>query len=215
MESRCRRPLHLLKLQKAGCLNKGAWENKPHFPMPLFVITQHRVSPAPPLGWQRKSRLPLRGGKSWLPLRGSCRRLRGCIQPHSGGNQGGSATKIHPLARFAGLTPEGEARTRLPLRGSWRRRRLRGCISPHRGRIYRRLRHLKIHPFARFAGLPTQGSISLISQSPDGSLRNQFACHPEGGSKCSLDSPVGGSKTSSGYLLPRYKKGHQEMGCIS
>ena len=117
MESRCRRPLHLLKLQKAGCLNKGAWENKPHFPMPLFVITQHRVSPAPPLGWQRKSRLPLRGGKSWLPLRGSCRRLRGCIQPHSGGNQGGSATKIHPLARFAGLTPEGEARFLAPPSG--------------------------------------------------------------------------------------------------
>jgi hypothetical protein len=36
----------------------------------------------------------------------------------------------------------------------------------------------QMHLLACFAGLPTQGSISLVSLSPDGSLRTPFACHP-------------------------------------
>ena len=49
----------------------------------------------------------------------------------------------------------------------------------------------KYTPLPANAGLTTQGSISLISQSPGGSLRNQFVCHPEGGSEISLGSSSG------------------------
>ncbi len=36
-------------------------------------------------------------------------------------------------------------------------------------------------PLARFAGLLLKGSVSLDSQSPKGSLRIQFPCHPASG----------------------------------
>ena len=36
----------------------------------------------------------------------------------------------------------------------------------------------KATPLARFAGLLLKGSVSLDSQSPKGSLRIQFPCHP-------------------------------------
>ena len=38
-------------------------------------------------------------------------------------------------------------------------------------------------PLARFAGLLLKGSVSLDSQSPKGSLRIQFPCHPASGSR--------------------------------
>ncbi|GEM_PF-4831942 len=43
--------------------------------------------------------------------------------------------------------------------------------------------HRQMHPYSRCAGLPTQGSVSRGSQSPVGSLRTPFACHPGGGSE--------------------------------
>ena len=41
-------------------------------------------------------------------------------------------------------------------------------------------------PLARFAGLLLKGSVSLDSQSPKGSLRIQFPCHPASGGRTKL-----------------------------
>ena len=48
----------------------------------------------------------------------------------------------------------------------------------------------KAFPLARFAGLLLKGSVSLDSQSPKGSLRIQFPCHPASGGRAKLREAV-------------------------
>ena len=149
----------------------------------LLLDWGEAVPSAPPPGWQRTSR---------LPLRGSCRRLRGCISRKSGWESWWHRhRKYTPLPANAGLPPEGEARFLLaPPPGELSAQQTEGVHLAAKRRNPRRLATKNTPPCPLCGTYPKGKRLTAFCASL-ALLQNAFAATPEGGEARNSAPPPG------------------------